>query len=53
MKAIPKASANFEVPKKAALVISLTRPRIREHKVKKESESPEASSEVFTGFDSC
>ena len=40
MKAIPKASAYFEVPKKAAFVISRTRPRMREQSVKKESESP-------------
>jgi hypothetical protein len=40
IKAIPKASAYFEVPRKAALVISRTRPRMREQSVKKESESP-------------
>ena len=47
INAIPKASAYFEVPKKAALVISLTRPNIREHSVKKESESPALKSDFF------
>ena len=47
IKAMPKASANLEVPRNEAFVISLTRPRIREHRVKKESERPEARSDVF------
>ena len=42
IKAMPKASANFEVPRKEAFVISRTSPKILEHKVKKESDSPEA-----------
>ena len=50
INAIPKASANLEVPRKAALVISRTRPKILDKSVKKERESPEARSDFFAGF---
>ena len=45
MNAIPNASAYFEVPKKAAFVISRTKPKMREQSVKNESESPADKSE--------
>ena len=47
IKAIPNASANFEVPKNEAFVISRTSPRILEQSVKNERESPEARSDFF------
>ena len=49
INAIPKASANLEVPRKAAFVISRTSPKILDKSVKKESESPEVRSELFAG----
>lgn len=41
MKAVVKASAYMEVPRKAAFVISRTRPMILERKVRAESEIPD------------
>ena len=47
IKAMPKASAKSEVPRKAALVASRTSPKMREIKVRKESWAPAASKDFF------
>ena len=46
-KAIPKASAKDDVPKKRAFVISRTRPKTRDISVKNESLIPELTKFFF------
>ena len=46
-KAIPKASANDDVPKKRAFVISRTKPNTRDTSVKNESLIPELTKFFF------
>ena len=47
IKAIPKASAKSEVPRKSAFVASRTSPKVREIRVKTESWAPAASKDFF------
>ena len=50
INATPNASANALVPKKAAFVISRTKPSMREASVKRESFMPAETKECFINF---